>query len=271
MNNKARDRADRRKKKNMTPFWVALCTLLVLGAVVTGFLYAGDLIGEVDSEVKAQKEIEEPEVKSDIPSYDSELFFGVSPDVGIIDSLFLCRLDSQKGTLRFDLIDPGMSFSMSGSLYSELSMINIRIPQTGRFGGLLGYCTGEGAYDAGRKIAAEMLGQDIGHYTSFDSRVLAEYISVSGKEGERSLSLKIDTTDAKSPKYGTSGTMMGFIKELFGKAIESDRTIDERLVYLEALDALENSDITVETVPVKKHNETMELDTQGWRKISNVK
>ncbi len=269
MTDKARDRAYKRKK-NMTPFWVTLCSLLVLGAVIAGFLYAGDLIGDSGSGTAA-KEGDGPAVRTDIPAYDSELIFGVSPDAGIIDSLILCRLDSEKGTLRFDLIDPGMSYNMSASLYSELSLLNIRIPQTGRFGGLMGYCSEEGAFDAGRKIAAEQLAVEIKHYSAFDSRDLDAYIAISGKEGEKSLMFKIEPSDAKSSSYGTAGTMMGFIKEFFGKAIESDRTVDDRMIYLEALDALENRDITAETIPVKKHNETMELDIQGWHKKESGK
>lgn len=270
MNDKARGRTFKRRK-NMTPFWVALCTLLVLGAVIAGFLYAGDLIDTVGSPPGTEASTAEPEKETNISLCDSELIFGVSPDAGKIDSLILCRLDSGEGKLRFDLIDPGMSYNMSGSLYSELSLLNIRIPQTGRFGGLIGYCSEDGAYDAGRKIAAELLAVDIGHYSCFDSRTLDEYISISGKEGEKKLLLKVDTSDAKSAAYGTPGTAMGFIKEFFGKTLKSDRTVDDRMVYLEVVDALENSDISAGTVPVTRHNETMELDVRGWHAAGAVK
>ena len=272
MTDKARDRAGKRRK-NLTPVWVALCSLLVVIAVVAGFVYAGDLIKEVDTESRAEKQKTEAsdETETDIPAYDSELIYCVSPDAGVIDALILCRLDSRKGKLRFDLIDPGMSYNMSGSLYSELSSFNIRLPQTGRFGGLLSYCSGDGAFDAGRKIAEEMLAVEIDHFSSFDSRTLDKYISVTGKDGEKTLSLKISPAEAKGSDYGTAGTMMGFVKDLFSEAISSDRSIDDRLVYLEALDAIGDGDVSTGTVPVTVHNESMELDASGWRKSESGK
>ncbi|MBR6293542.1 MAG: hypothetical protein IKR54_03025 [Lachnospiraceae bacterium] len=267
MTDKARIRAGKRTKKNKTPLVVALCTLLVLAAVVAGFVFAGGLIQDAQSPAAGSKETDEPATGADIPEYDSELIYGVSPETGIINSLVLCRLDSKKGSLKLSLIDPAMSYSMSGSLYSELSTLNIRLPQDGRFGGLLGYCSGDSGLDAGRRIAEEMLAVEIDHYSSFDSRVLGEYISVSGKEGEKELTVKLSPSDAKGAKYGTAGTMMGFVKEFFGKALASDRTVDDRLVYLEVFDALGDGDITTQSVPVTVHNETMELDVSGWNKL----
>ena len=97
--------------------------------------------------------------------------------------------------------------------------------------------------------------------------MLGEYISVSGKEGEKELTVKLSPSDAKGAKYGTSGTVMGFVKEFFGKALASDRTVDDRLVYLEVFDALGDGDVTVQSVPVTVHNETTELDVSGWNKL----
>jgi len=267
MTDRARARAGKRTKKNMTPLVVTLCTLLVLAAVVAGFVFAGGLITDAGSPATGDKETSSPVTGPDIPAFDSELIYGVSPDTGTINSIILCRLDSQKGTLKLSLIDPAMSYSMSGSLYSELSTLNIRLPQNGRFGGLLGYCSGDSGLDAGRRIAEEMLAVEIAHYSSFDSKVLGEYISVSGREGEKEISLKMSPSEAKGSKYGTSGTMMGFVKELFGKALASDRTVDDRLVYLEVFDELGDGDVTADSVPVTVHNETLELDVSGWNKM----
>jgi len=271
MNDYARGRAAKRKKKNMTPFWVVLCTLLVIAAVIAGFIYASDLIKDVDDEIMLKNDSEPTDSKTDIPAYDSELIYGISPDSGTIDSIILFRLDSQKGSLRLNLIEPGMNYSISGSLYSELSALNIRIPQTGRFGGLVDYCSDNSAYDAGRQIAEELLAVEIDHYSTIDSRILSEYVTISGKEGEKSCSLRIGIKDMKGSGYETPGTMMGFIKTFFGKTIDSDRSVDDRLVYLEALDDLKDSDITVKTVPVTKHNESMELNVSEWRKSESDK
>ncbi|MCR5431072.1 MAG: hypothetical protein K6E95_00795 [Lachnospiraceae bacterium] len=271
MNDKARGRAGKRTKKNMTSFWVVLCALLVIAAVIAGFLYASDLIKDTDITGKKEGKVKTTENVKDIPAYDSELLFCVSPDSETIDSIVLCRLDSQKKSLKLNLIEPSLSYSMSGSLYSELSSVNIRLPQTGRFGGLLGYCSGSSAYDAGVKIAEELLAVDIMHYSVFDSRVMGEYISVNGKNGEKSISLKLGVEDAKSSEYETPGTMMGFVKKLFEKAIDSDRSVDDRLVYLEALDELKDSDIIIGKVPITKHNESMELDVQEWHRSETGK
>ncbi|MCR4720195.1 MAG: hypothetical protein K5655_00535 [Lachnospiraceae bacterium] len=265
MTDKARDRAGKRTKKNMTPFWVTFCTFLVLAAVVAGFLYAGDLIKENETDKEPETDIGQTTGKTDIEADDSELIFAVNRDLGTIDFLILCRLDSRKNRLRLSLIEPEMSYTMSASLYSELSTLNVRLPQNGRFGGLTGYCT-EGTFDTGRKIAAEMLAVDVKHYSSFDSKVIDELITVSGNAGERVLSLDVYPSQAKSAMYGTPGTMLGFVKKLFTDTVESDRTTDDRLIYLEAFDALGDSDVITETVPVKKHNESTELDVSEWRR-----
>jgi len=267
MADKTRDRADKRTKKKQTTLVVSLCTLLVLAAVIAGFLYAGDIIGSSENTGKSVKDTLRETEPVELSVTDSEIVFGIDRAAGTIDTIVICRLDSGKGILCLDLIEPEMSYLMSSTLYNELSALNIRIPQAGRFGGLLGYCSDRGAFDAGRKIASEMLAVDIKHYSSFDKEVLEKYIDVSGEKGERSLSLRVTPTQAKSGGFGTSGTSMGFVKELFGKALESDRGVDDRLLYLEAFDALDDGDVITDTVPVIIHNESLELDASGWTRI----
>ena len=71
MTDKARIRAGKRTKKNMTPLVVTLCTLLVLAAVVAGFVFAGGLIQDTQSPAACSKETDEPATGADIPEYDS--------------------------------------------------------------------------------------------------------------------------------------------------------------------------------------------------------
>ncbi len=267
MADKTRDRADKHTKKNMTPLVVTLCTLLVLAAVIAGFLYAGDIIGSSENSGKSGKDLQKETLAPELSVTDSEIIYGIDREENRIDTIVVCRLDSGKGELCLDLVEPEMSYLMSATLYNELSVLNIRIPQAGRFGGLLGYCSGSGAYDAGRKIASEVLAVDVKHYSCFDNEVLEKYIDVSGKEGERVLSLRVLPSQAGSGQFGTPGTMMGFVKEFFGEAFESDRGVDDRLAYLEAFDALGDEDVKTDTVPVIIHNEYLEPDASGWSRI----
>ena len=268
MKNKTRDRIQKRERKNLTPLWVTLCSLLVVAAVVAGFLFAGDIIKNSPGDAAGENRTGQETAGSvNIPVCDSELLYGVDGTSGEIEAIILCRLDSGKNTLRLDFIDPAINYSMSGSLYSELSALSIRIPQAGKFRGLYGYCSGEEAFDAGRRIASEMLAVDIGHYSVFDIGNLVGYFYFPGTDGKKELYAKVTPSSAKGAGFGTPGTVMGFVKTFFGEATSSDRTIDDRLVYLEALDSLGDGDVVTGSVPVTVHNETIELDASGWRRM----
>jgi len=266
MTKKARGRAKKGTKKNMTTVWVLLCIFLVLIAAVAGFVLSSDIIKSVKSS-RSSGESETPATPlGQIPVCDSEIIYGISPDAETVDMIILVRLDTKKGSLRLDALDPAVTYSMSGSLYSELSSINVKLPQTGKFRGLVKYCSQENACEAGRKITSELLGEEILHYSCFDTQVLSEFVSFAGKDANREFKLLVTLESVKGTKYKTAGSTIGFIKELFSQTLYSDRSMDERLIYLEAVDNLDEDDVTVKTVPLKVHNETVEVDAGGWRK-----
>lgn len=235
--------------------------ILLIAAAVGGGLYLAGVLKE-DAPQHRNFVVSEKITQDGLRENDRELIFSVNPESGDIDGLIVSELDCINTELSFYLLDNDIAYTMSGSLFSTLTVSNIRLPQTVTLGRLYSYYGSEDVYDAARRIVEEMLGVEIPSYIVYENDELSRYITIGGRNDDR-LKLHAPFTQLVNGLTDTPGSSLGAVKKLTeGK--KSNRTVDDRIRYLEVIDGLTDDDVYLETVPVKEHNESVEVDYSSW-------
>lgn len=174
----------------------------------------------------------------------SILMYVVDYETGKIEYLALEVFDTVSMEASFIYIDPDVSYTMTGSLYRALANGNVLVPQTVKFSELYGYYGTPAAFDAGKKIAGEMLGTPIDYYAAYTA-----------EQGGDELSIKRITSLGLKSMYDRNVTE------------HTDLTEEESLGYAELIGYLKDKDIKVYEAPVIKHNESCFLDVAGTWEI----
>lgn len=174
----------------------------------------------------------------------STLMYVVDYETSKIEYLALEVFDTVSMEASFIYIDPDVSYTMTGSLYRALANGNVLVPQTVKFSELYGYYGTPAAFDAGKKIAGEMLGTPIDYYAAYTA-----------EQGGDELSIKRITSLGLKSLYDRNVTE------------HTDLTEEESLGYAELIGYLKDKDIKVYEAPVIKHNESCFLDVAGTWEI----
>lgn len=197
----------------------------------------------------------EPEMKPEV----FDLIYAVNPENGSVEQLILEDLDCVNGVLRYLCIDPGISYTVSGSLFRSLANGNATMPQYVTFSKIYTYYGSEKAYDAGRRILEEMLGIKIDYYTAVPLSDFMSVFETADYENGRAASVHVSKRQVFGENGGTE-EFSGFAAERLKNA-ESSRSMAEREIYAGIYGSLDENNILFLTAPVKKNNESMTMDT----------
>lgn len=260
----------RRKKQEVshthtgTVIRFCIYIVLILAAAGAGLYLAGVLKEDVPAHRNFV--VKEKIMQDGLSENDRELIYVLNPEGDAIESLIVSELDAKNGELSYYLLDNQIGYTMTGTLFSTLTVTNIRLPQTVILGNLCSYYGSDDFLDAGRRIIEEMLGAEIKSYIVFTAEELADYIYVGGRNHDR---LKPGSTlsELKEKYTDTVGSLLGAIKA-FSEGRKSNRSAQDRIRYLEVLDGLDDEDVFLETVPTQEHNETVSLDYSGWNELA---
>lgn len=279
------------KKKKKTFLTVTIGILLVSAAALAGYLGAGKIAERITGEAEknafstsvdtdgasAEKSADisrtdkaddgprddglstvitdEPEMKPEV----FDLIYAVNSENGTVEQLILEDLDCVNGVLRYLCIDPGISYTVSESLFRSLANGNATMPQYVTFSKIFTYYGSEKAYDAGRRILEEMLGIKIDYYTAVPIGDFMSVFEIAASENGREASVHVSKRQVFGENDGTEG-FSGFTADRLKNA-ESSRSMAEREIYADVYGLLDESNILFLTAPVKKNNESMTMDT----------
>ena len=193
------------------------------------------------------------------------VIYDFDTETGRIANILLGVLRTLDGKLDFIRIDTDVRYTMSATLYSELTPENTTLPQTVVFSELYRYYHKDGAFDAGRRIIGEMLIFNVPYYTAMPVEDFDRLFRVrdDGEEVETSFAA---TGDKARYGYGTDGSFKGYLQEVFSDEI-TNWPVAEKLRYLDVLDNLSEKDVTFINAPVFEKNETTELDSEATGSI----
>ena len=195
----------------------------------------------------------------------TEIIFDVDPETRQIDQMLVVILRSGEGKLDIIRIDTDVSYTMSAGLYTALTPDNTVLPQTVTFSRLYKYYDNDKAFDAGRRIAAEMLSIDIIYYTAMKDDDFDRIFRIT-KYSDGTITNFSESLDTMKGEYGTGGSMKGFLEVHFSGAVTSWST-EQKLRYLDTWDLLDERDVTFIDAPVIERNESAALDTDAVGKI----
>lgn len=303
----AKDKKTNKNNKNLISFMIlCLCILLVVMAAVGGYAYSRKLAGDITSEAEkdafdpaagmetptsdvaagieasASGELWHPdnnqndgaalEDSSSEPAYDTtvkltplNLIFGTNPGTGRIEHMVIECLDSLNFAITYIYIEPEISYTMSSTLYRKLANKNALLPQSVTFTELYNYYKNDKAYEAGRSILSEMLGYEIDYYTALP---LGDFMSVFRivNETDGKLAKPIATKEQVFSKSEAGDTSADYIKLKLKNAVTSWPE-ELRMKYVPIYDSVEASAVKSRFAPVKRSNETTELDCSGTAAI----
>ena len=172
------------------------------------------------------------------------LIYMIDYESGRISELVLEIFDTVSMKAVFVYLDPDITYTMTGSLYRALANGNVLVPQTVIFRELYSYYGTTAAFDAGKKIAGEMLGTPIDNYAVFTDEDGAD-------------EFKIRRITALGVKDIYNITENG----------HTDMTDEEKKTYGEFAGYLKDTDIEIYEAPVIKHNESCFIDISGTWEI----
>ncbi|MBO4421219.1 MAG: hypothetical protein J5783_05275 [Lachnospiraceae bacterium] len=176
------------------------------------------------------------------------LLYLIDYESGKVEELVLEVFDTVSMKAAFMYLDPDITYTMTGSLYRALANGNVLVPQTVRFSELYGYYGTPAAFDAGKKIAGEMLGTPIDYYAVYTSEAGGEELKIR----------RITSLGVKSLYDIETGE-------------DTDMSEDEQLVYESLAGYLKDTDINVYEAPVIKHNESCFIDiSKTWEILGEL-
>ena len=262
--------AEIKKKNGITP--VLLTILLVAAAVVAGFYFTGkyrekntgcengDTTEAIDGQGSGQQT--GTGSLSALNMTPVNLLFVTNSETGRIEHIVIEILRCAQNKLDYVRIDPEVSYTMTGKLYSSLTHGNTELPQTVTFSELYRYYHSDKAFEAGRQIVSELVNFNIIYYTAVTDVAFEEFFAA-GIGGEPAdMHFTVSEEDLKSAAYGTEGSVKGALEKALDGAI-TNWNIGDRLRYLEAYDTLSAADVTFTDAPVIEKNESSSLDTSG--------
>ena len=185
------------------------------------------------------------------------LLYLVDYETGKVQKLALEVFDTVSMNASFIYLDPDISYTMTGSLYRALANGNVLVPQTVKFSELYSYYGTYAAFDAGKKIAGELLGTPIDYYAA-----------LTAEEGGDELKIQRITALGVKNLYETLGSLsLSNAKDIHGNYGLTDMTEDECEGYSNLTGYLKDKDIYVYEAPVIKHNESCFVDIAGTWEI----
>lgn len=255
---------------------VLLAVILIAAAVFGGFAGAGYLKNRSFPNAVSENE------PSRDPVYDNTYevtegsytalnmtpvtaVFVVNSETGRVDNVFIEILRCNEVKLDFIRLAPEISYTMSSSLYSELCAGNTQLPQTVTLSELYRYYHNDKAYEAGRKIISELINFNVLYYTGIYDKDFEKYISVSETSEEFTAEFNLTHEEACSD-FGTSGSVKGVIEAGLSEVV-TNRTLGERLRYLEVYEQLGPQNTAFTDAPLIEKNETVELSSSGMGAI----
>lgn len=157
---------------------------------------------------------------------------------------------------------PGESrYFMSQSVYRELSLELVTLPQMITFSELYTYYGKKEAFAAGAKVVGDMCGVTDVYYTVMDSDKFCEIFSIEENYYGMKLSLALTNEDVRSGGVGSVKEYME--REL--RLLKTNWSLEERLVYLELYDGLSESDVLCFEVPGVRGSSGYEVDADKLR------
>lgn len=283
-------------KKNTILLFIA-CVLLVVLAVAAGFYFSRGIAENITAEAEkraftpeadretvedghyGKKSGMEADMSSEEVMYENGLdeaeddgtslsqmpvniMFVNNPASGKLEHMVLEVLNCSEPVAAYIYIDPAISYTMSSDLFRKLANQNALLPQTVTFSRLYSYYDSEKAYDAGRRILAEMLGIEINYYTAFNIGDFMSAFSVI-EEASDSGTLKKAVFHSENNRFFSnpekSGQEEGSLEKALKNAV-SNWKHETRKKYALVYEQLRESDIFCESAPVIRNNESCELD-----------
>lgn len=188
--------------------------------------------------------------------------FEVNSETGRIENILIEILRCASVRLDYIRIAPEVSYTMTSTLYSTLTVDNTELPQTVTLSELYRYYHNEHAYEAGVKILSEMLNYNIKYYTAIFDTELERVMTIQDSSTGLSMGFCVSSKEARGTAYGSEGSVKGIIEKCLENAA-TDWEVSDRLRYLDTYDALTEESVTFTNAPVKELNETCELDITG--------
>lgn len=259
-----KNNSHKKKPVDRVPVILAV-VLLTAAAAIGGIFLAGRL--KDDSGKSTAPEVSTAKVTdtaSDMPEHITidmcpmEAIFVTKKD-GTIGRILVGILQCERGRLDYVDIPVEITYTMSPELYSKLTPGNTELPQTVLLSKLYDYYGNDRAYEAGRRIAGEILFRQVKYYTIVSEEEFSKYIIEDNDGTEAGLRLAISSEDARSGDYETAGSVKGLLETGIENVVTSWSEF-ERLRYLEVYEQLTTEDVRFWRVPVTKHNESTEYN-----------
>lgn len=257
----------KRKRRKTNVFLSFILDILIITAAVAAGLFGVSLLRVDTSEIKARaaEEITKAEGKgniSELPALTTlDLLYGYNTETGEVEYMAIEILDCIAGELIMVKIPVEISYTMSSQLYRELAETNIELPQTVTFSELYRYYHDERAFEAGCRMLSELISFNILSYTAVpleDFCLLYEPEDRSYEE--TALRYAVTEEQVKNWSPESCGSVKAFLEKLLADAV-TNRTVAERLRYLDVYDNLNEERVISTVAPVISGNERSEADT----------
>lgn len=179
----------------------------------------------------------------------SHLIYAWDEETEEVERLLLAVLDCARVELDYVEIPADTRFTLSAALFSDLTAVNVAVPQLVTLSALYKYFGNEQAFSCGRRIVEELLGITIDAYIMLPSETYFEIFQ----------QLPIETSLAQFYQPGLeirlmrAGSLKQYLTELYDKS-ETELTLDTFLFYLETYEGLTNYKINYHTLPGSRDN-----------------
>lgn len=194
-----------------------------------------------------------------------EVIYDVNFETGRIEDILIGILRAIDGKIDYIRIDTDTGYTMSASLYTQLTPDNATLPQMITFSELYRYYHNDKAFDAGRRIISEMLSFNIQFYTAMPDYRFESIFAIEEDTEEVIMEYAVSADEAVG-EHGTPGSAKGFIENVLEDSV-TNWPVSERLRYLDVIDSLTAEDITFIEAPMYEYNESSRIDTDATGRI----
>ena len=239
-----------RKKRPSGIIIFALALFLISGALFAGFVLSGRIRNKTKDPEKNGTGINSSESAGsnvqnifyrEFASMTAEAICDFSPEKESIEEIIIAIYNTDLNRTYYLRLNPEAVYTMSPSLYRELTPANATLPQTVTFSEIYRYYGSDESFFACCRIVGEMLSINIRYYTIVPDLGFDRLSDIPGSIRE-------------------------FLEDADRGCI-TNRTGGEQSKYLEMLSDTGSGDISVITLPVIKMNESAILDRDKTAEI----
>lgn len=242
-------------------------TALLLLTVVLLFVFGGKGLAVTpanEANPPESEDIREYLQPSGALSAKLNIIYDFDSEEGQIHHVLFEVLSPAHERLSYIVLPSGSRYFCSDTLYRELSLSLVTVPQMITFEEMYEYYGSEEAFAAGAKVAGELCGIKDSYYTVMDPELFGELFEVT--ETPLGASVKV-AAEVETVKRG-SGSVKAYLTELCEK-VNTDWSLSDRLVYLELFDKLSDKSILTFAVPGSRSGLGWEIDFSELRRLTS--